>query len=106
MGSGMVTARGNTQQCRARYHVSFSGNIAVPTGGTAGPIELSIALNGEALTGTTMIVTPAAVENFFNVAASTYVDVPQGCCYEISVKNTTATAIDVSSPNLTVERKA
>lgn len=106
MGSGMVTMRGNTQQCRARYHVSFSGNIAVPTGGTAGAIQLAIALNGEPLASTTMIATPAAVGDFFNVASSTYIDVPQGCCYEVSVQNTSADAIDVSAPNLTVERTA
>lgn len=106
MGSGMITARGNTQQCRARYRVSFSGNIAVPTGETVGPIQLSLSLNGEALSATDMIVTPAATGDFFNIAASTYVDVPQGCCYEIAVKNTSTIAVDVSSPNLTVERTA
>ncbi len=26
-------------QCRARYEVSFGANIAVPAGGTAGPIS-------------------------------------------------------------------
>ena len=34
-GSGLVTLRGITNQCRARYKVTFGGNIAVPTGGTA-----------------------------------------------------------------------
>ena len=33
-GSGIVTLRGMTNQCKARYFVDFSANIAVPTGGT------------------------------------------------------------------------
>ena len=32
-GAGIVTLRGQTNQCRARYKVSFGGNIAIPTGG-------------------------------------------------------------------------
>ena len=31
-GSGIVTLRGMTNQCRARYKVVFGGNIAVATG--------------------------------------------------------------------------
>ena len=33
-GSGLVTLRGLTNQCRAQYKVTFGGNIAIPTGGT------------------------------------------------------------------------
>lgn len=33
-GSGLVTLRGLTNQCKARFKVSFGGNIAVPTGGS------------------------------------------------------------------------
>lgn len=32
-GSGIITLRGMTNQCRARYKVVFGGNIAIPTGG-------------------------------------------------------------------------
>ena len=59
-GSGLVTLRGLTNQCRARFRVSFGGNIAIPTGGTVGPISLAIAIDGEAVATTTMISTPAA----------------------------------------------
>ena len=31
-GSGIITLRGLTNQCRARYFVNFSANIAVPAG--------------------------------------------------------------------------
>ena len=35
-GSGIITLRGLTNQCKARFFVDFSGNIAIPTGGTVG----------------------------------------------------------------------
>ena len=62
--------------------VSYSGNIQIPTGGTVEAISLAIAIDGEPLQSTRMIVTPAAVENFFNVSAQAYVDVPSRLlCY-------------------------
>ena len=105
-GSGLVTLRGLTNQCRARFRVSFGGNIAIPTGGTVGPISLAIAVDGEAVATTTMISTPAAVEEFFNVFSSVFVDVPRGCCVTISVKNITTTDIEVQNANLIVDRVA
>ena len=81
-----------TNQCRARYRVSFVGNIAMPTGGTAGAISVSLAINGELLPASTAIVTPAAVEEYFNVSLDTFVDVPRGCCVTVAVINTTATS--------------
>lgn len=79
-GSGLVTLRGLTNQCRARFRVSFGANIALPTGGTVGPISLAIAINGEPVATTTMISTPAAVEEFNNVFSAIFLDVPKGCC--------------------------
>ena len=93
--SGLVTLRGLTNQCRARFRVTFGANIALPTGGTVGPISLAIAIDGEAVRATTMTVTPAAVEEFFNVFSSVFVDVPRGCCATISVKNITTDDIEV-----------
>lgn len=104
--SGLVTLRGITSQCRARYRIFFSGNIAIPTGGTVEAISLAIALNGEAVSSTTMIQTPAAVESFYNVAGAIFVDVPQGCCLQASVRNTSAQAINVQNANLIIERVA
>ena len=107
VSSGLVTLRGLTNQCRARFQISFSGNIAVATGGTVGPISLAIAISGEAIPGTNTISTPAAVGEFNNVATSTFIDVPRGCCITISVQNTSDdTAIDVQNANLIVERVA
>lgn len=105
-GSGLVTLRGITNQCRARFRVTFGGNVAIPTGGVVGPITLAIAINGEAVGPTTMISTPAAVEEFNNVFASIFLNVPAGCCYTVSVKNLSEDDIDVQNANLIVERVA
>lgn len=104
--SGLVTLKGITNQCRARYKVSFGANIALPAGGTVGPISLAIALNGEALPATTMTVTPAAVEQFNHVFSATFIDVPRACCATVSVENVSTQAIDVQNANLIVERMA
>ena len=74
-GSGIITLRGMTNQCRARYKVVFGGNIAIPTGGAVGPISVAIAVEGEALGSATAIVTPAAVNEFFNVFAAAFIAV-------------------------------
>lgn len=105
-GSGLVTLRGLTNQCRARFKVTFGANIAVPTGGTAGAISLALAISGEPVNTTSMIVTPAAVEEYFNVASSIYLDVPKNCCMTIAVENTSTQAIAVQNANLIIERVA
>lgn len=105
-GAGIVTLRGMTQQCRARYRVSFGGNIAVPTGGTAGAISVALAINGEPLASSISIATPAAVEEFHNVFAAVFVEVPRGCCLTVAVENTSTQAITIENANLIVERVA
>ena len=105
-GSGLVTLRGLTNQCRARFKAFFSGNIAIPADGTVEAISLALAINGEAIASTTMIQTPAAVEEFANVASAVYIDVPANCCVTVSVRNTSAQAIDVQNANLIIERVA
>ena len=105
-GSGLVTLRGLTTQCRARYRVSFGGNIAIPTGGTVGPISLALSINGEPVATTTMISTPAAVEEFNNIFSAIFLDIPRGCCSQISVRNTSDQDIEIQNANLIVERVA
>ncbi len=105
-GSGIVRLNGAGNRQRARYLVAFSGNIQIPEDGTVGEISLAIAVDGEPLLATQMIVTPAAVEEFFNVSAQTYVDVPCNCCITVSVENTSDQAIEVQNANLIVVRVA
>lgn len=120
-GSGIVTLRGITSNCFARYQVSFNGNIAIPSTGAVGPISIALALDGEPLLTSRAIVTPAAVaaepptqDNFFNVTSTAIITVPRGCCFNVSVENTsegaTPTAVSpqilVQNANLTVTRIA
>ena len=124
-GSGIVTLRGvvnNPTACFARYQVTFNGNIAVPSTGTAGAISVAIALDGEPILTSRAIVTPADVatnpptqENFFNVTSTAIISVPRGCCFNVSVENTSESADPATTPappilvqnaNLTVARIA
>ena len=105
-GSGIVTLRGMTNQCRARYKVTFGANIAVATGGTAGPISVAISLEGEALGSAVATETTAAPGDFFNVFAAAFIEVPRGCCVTVAVKNTSDQTIEVENANLIVERLA
>lgn len=105
-GSGLVTLRGITNQCRARYRITFGGNIAIPTGGTVAAISLALSIDGEPIDTTTMIATPAAVENYWNVSSTIFIDVPRGCCYSLGVRNTSDQAINVQNANLIIERVA
>ena len=105
-GSGLVTLRGLTNQYRARYRVSFGGNIAIPTGGTVGPISLAIAINGEPVVTTTMISTPAAVEEYHNIFSAIFIDIPKGCCSQISVRNISDQPVEIQNANLIIERVA
>lgn len=108
-GSGLITLKGLKGcdcdcQPRARYLVTFSGNIAVPTGQTVGEISLAISIDGEPAQATRMRVTPAAVDEYFNVASSTYIEAPNGCCVRISVENTSTIPVNVQNANLTAVR--
>lgn len=105
-GAGNVTLRGACSQCRARYKITFGANIAIPTGGTVGPISIAITVDGEGLGSSIATVTPAAVGDEFNVFSAVFVEVPRGCCVTVAVQNTSvpAQAIEVQNANLIVER--
>ena len=106
-GSGLVGLRGLPNgQLRARFLVEFGANVAVPTGETVGPVTLAIAINGEPVVTSSMISTPAAVEEYNNVSVSIYIDVPIGCCSQVSVENAGTIPVSVQNANLIVERVA
>ena len=115
--SGIVTLRGivnNPTCCFARYQVTFNGNIAVPEDGTVGSIAIALAIDGEPILTSRAIVTPAAVDEYFNVTSTAIITVPRGCCFNVAVENVSfgatsadlATAINVQNANLTVSRIA
>lgn len=106
-GSGLVKLRGlATTQCRARFRVTFNGNVAIPTGGTVGPINVAISLDGEAIPESIMITTPAAVLEYQNISSTVLVDIPKNCCSSLAIKNIGDNAILVQNANLIVERVA
>jgi hypothetical protein len=104
--SGVVTLRGITKGCFARYRVSFGGNIAIPTGGTVEAISVALSVDGETVASALATVTPAAAEDLFNVSLDDYIDVPCGCCVTVAVKNINEQAITVQNANLIVTREA
>lgn len=105
--SGIFRLKGASNGCKAIYRVTFDGNIAVTTGGTVGEISVALQEDGETVNNAVATVTPAAVENFFNVSLDTFVTIPCGCCVTVSVKNiSTGTSIDVRNANIIFERVA
>ena len=112
--TGIFILRGITTGCFARYQVTFNGNIAIPTGGTVGPIAIAIAVNGEPRPTSRAIFTPAAVDEYGNVTSTAIITVPRGCCFSLSVRAvsavdptaTPAPAINVQNANLVISRIA
>ena len=107
--SGIVILRGivnNAYSNFARYQVTFNGNIAVPTGETVGPISVALSIDGEAIQTSTAIVTPAAVENYFNVTSTAFITIPRGCCFNIGLENMSTIPINLQNANLVISRVA
>lgn len=105
----------NPCNCFAQYQVTFNGNIAIPEGGTVGPVAVAIAVNGKPRFTSRAIFTPAAVEEFGNVTSTAIIKVPRCCCFSLSVDAVPATTdptvtpapvIEVQNANLTITRIA
>lgn len=113
--TGIFILRGNTQNCFARYQVTFNGNIAIPTGGAVTPIAVALAVNGEPRQTSRAIFTPAAVDTYGNVTSTAIVTVPRGCCFTLSLRyvaadedpaTTPTPVIQLQNANLTIARIA
>lgn len=114
-GTGIFILRGCTPNCFARYQVVFNGNIAIPEGGTVGPIAVALTVNGEARPTSRAIFTPAAAEDYGNVTSTAIITVPKGCCFSLSLRSVPASAdpaatpapvINLQNANLTITRIA
>lgn len=113
-GNFILKGAVNNQCARfAQYQVTFNGNIAIPEGGTVGPIAVAITVNGEPRLTSRAIFTPAAAEDYGNVTSTAIIKVPKGCCFSLGVDYvpadptaTPAPAINVQNANLTVTRIA
>lgn len=113
--TGIFVLKGITNNCFARYQVTFNGNIAIPEGGTVAPIAIAIAVQGEPRVTSRAIFTPAAVDTYGNVTSTAIITVPAGCCFSASVRAvagssdptvTPAPAINVQNANLVINRIA
>lgn len=104
--SGWVPRRGcNCGKSKsASYLVDFGANISIPEGGTVGPISVAIAIDGASLPTSSMIVTPAAVDEYFNVSRAINVEVWNGCCETVTIQNTSDQAIQVQNANVIFSR--
>lgn len=109
-GAFLLKGAGSQPYCCCRrnsvvnYKADFGANIAIPTGETVGPISVAFAIDGNTLAGTTMEVTPAAVEEFFNVSRMANIPIWLGCCQTLSIRNTSEIPILVESANLVLSK--
>ncbi len=102
--TGIFILKGITNNCFARYQITYNGNIAVPEGGELTPVAIAIAVNGEPRVTSTAIFTPQAVDEFGNVTSTCIVTVPKGCCFSMSVRYIDATVNDTAvDPTPTIE---
>ena len=114
--TGIFILRGCTNNCFARYQVTYNGNIAIPEGGELSPIAIAIAVNGEPRLTSRAIFTPQAVDEYGNVTSTAIITVPKGCCFSLSVRYVDATTDDpaveatpliaVQNSNLVIDRIA
>ena len=113
--TGIFILKGITCNCFARYQVTYNGNIAIPEGGTVGPIAIAITVNGEPRLTSRAIITPAAVDQYGNVTSTALITVPRGCCFNLAVEyvngsddpaTTPTPNIEVQNSNLVIYRVA
>jgi len=102
--TGIFILRGITNNCFARYQITFNGNIAIPTGGAVTPIAIALTVNGEQRPTSRAIFVPSAVDTFGNVTSTAIVTVPKGCCFSLAVEYVDATVDDpATTPTPTIE---
>lgn len=105
-GTGIFVLRsGNRNQCFARYEIEFTGDVAIPDSGEITPIATAIVVSGEAREGSRSIFTPTAVNEYGSVTSRATVDVPNGCCFNVSVEpvnGTVDTPAVVPTPQINI----
>ena len=89
--SGFVPQTGcPCQNKSATYLVDFGANISI--------------IDGATVPSTTMIVTPAAVDEYFNVSRATNVQIWNGCCETLAIRNLSDQPIQVQNANIIFAR--
>lgn len=108
--SGLGVSRMGGCGCNRRvqgvnYEVDFGANIAVPEGETVGAISVAISLGGTAIPSSIMTVTPAAVEEFFNISRDITAQVVAGCCQTVAVQNLSTIPIAMVDASINFDRE-
>lgn len=108
-GAVLLSGYGTNSGCccrrpTAKYLVDFGANIAIPTGGTVEEISMGIVVGGSVVPSTIMRMTPAAVEQFFNISRAKIVEVFGGCCQTFAVRNLSTQPIAVQESNVILDR--
>lgn len=114
--TGVFILRGCTNNCFARYQITFNGNVAIPDGGDVTPVAIAITVQGEPRLTSRAIYTPQAVDEYGNLTSTAIITVPRGCCMTVAVDYVDATTddptvtptplIEVQNANLTITRIA
>lgn len=88
----------------ALYLIDFGANISIPTGGTVEAISVAFTIDGATIPSSTMIVTPAALNEYFNVSAAVNASIWNGCCESFAVRNTSSQPIQIQNANIIFTR--
>lgn len=107
--SGLFQVRGVVNNPCAEYgklKINFSANVAIPDGGTVEPITVAITVNGVTEPATSMIVTPAATGQFFNISREVEIPIPRGCCQNVAITNAGENPILMSQAIIDLDRIA
>jgi hypothetical protein len=110
--SGVFRLKGVCKNCsyKAVYKVQFQANVAIADaadGGVLEPITIAIVQNGEVLRNAIFTVTPAAIGDVWGVNISALIELPCGCCDQITIRNISeTTAINATNVNIIFERVA
>lgn len=94
-------------RCRpntAKYLIDFGANISIPAGGTVEEISVGIVVGGSVVPSTIMRVTPAAIEEFWNVSRAKVVNIFRNCCQSVGIRNLSTQPIAVQEANMLIER--
>lgn len=105
--TGIFILRGVTNNCFARYQVTFNANIGIPEGGEITPIAVAISVNGEPRLTSRAIYVPTDTTDegdYGNVTSTAIITVPKGCCFSMAVRYVDATTADPETvPTPTIE---
>lgn len=92
--TGIFILKGKTENCFARYQITYNGNISVPDGGDVTAIGVAISVNGETRPSSLAVFTPQAVDELGNVTSTAIITVPKGCCFSVAVRYVDVTTAD------------